>query len=167
MSAQDQTLGRRIRRLPGQLLLALINATAILVIVAAVLAILAIDRFETAGADLAADLTVKAVSQLGMTPEALKTKLASLEEKMETIRTDLAEAKQNDDGPLRTQIAELNDTLTNLKAAVVKIGDARPAVAEAAIKQIGATLTDMLLQLRNCGASGTEMSGSSADLQAG
>lgn len=167
MSVQDQTVGRRIRRLPGQLLLALVNATAILVIVAAVLAILAIDRFETAGANLASDLTAKAVSQLGMTPEALKSKVGSLEEKMAKLEAGLAEVKQNDDGPLRVQIADLNETLTDLKAAVVKLGDARPAVAESAIKQIGATLTDMLLQLRNCGASGTEMSGKSLDLQAG
>lgn len=167
MSVQDQTLGRRIGRLPGQLLLALVNATAILVIVAAVLAILAINRFETAGANLAADLTVKAVSQLGVTPEALKTKLASLEEKMETLKDGLAQAKQNDDAPLRTQIAELDDTLSELKAAVVKLGDAQPAVADAAIKQIGATVTDMLLQLRNCRSSEAEMSGRLMDLQAG
>ena len=167
MSAQDQTLGRRIMRLPGQFLLALVNATAILVIVAAALTIMAIDRFETAGTDLAADLTQKAFAQLGMTPEALKTKIASLEDKMENIRTGLDEAKQNDDGPLRTQIAELNDTLSELKAAVVKLGDARPAVAEAAIRQIGATVTDMLLQLRNCKSTDTEMTGKAKDWQAG
>ncbi len=167
MSAQDQTLGRRIMRLPGQFLLALVNGTAILVIVAAVLAIIAFNRFETAGANLAADLTAKAVSQLGVTPEALKTKLASLEDKMEALKAGLAEAKQNDDASLRTQIANLDNTLNELKAAVVKLGNAQPAVADAAIKQIGATVTDILLQLRNCGAPGTEMSGKGLDLQAG
>lgn len=167
MSAQDQTLGRRIMRLPGQFLLALINATAILVIVAAVLAIVAFNRFESAGANLAADLTAKAVSQLGVTPESLRSKLASLEEQMEALKAGLAQAKQNDDGPLRAQIAGLDTTLSELKAAVVKLGDAQPAVAHAAIKQIGATVTDMLLQLRNCGASEAEMSGGLMDLQAG
>jgi hypothetical protein len=136
MSALEQTLGRRIMRLPGQLLLALVNATAILVIVAAVLAIIAFNRFETAGANLAADLTVKAVAQLGVTPDALKMKLASLEEKMEALKAGLAQAKQNDDGPLRTQIAELDTTLNELKAAVVKLGDAQPAVADAALNRL-------------------------------
>ncbi|WP_346898839.1 hypothetical protein [uncultured Roseibium sp.] len=167
MSAQDQTLGRRIRRLPGHLLLALVNATAILVIVAAVLAIIAFNRFETAGANLAADLTAKAVGQLGVTPESLRSKLASLEEQMEALKAGLAQARQNDDGPLRVQIAKLDETLTDLKAAVVKLGDAQPAVADAAIKQIGATVTDMLLQLRNCRSLEADMSARAMDLQAG
>ena len=167
MSAQDQTLGRRIRRLPGQLLVALVNATAILVIVAAALAILAVSRFETAGENLAAHLSREAVTQLGVTPGELKSKLDTLEEKMKSLQAGLAQARQTDDGPLRAQIADLNETLTELKAAVVKLGDAHPQVVEAAIRQIGATLTDTLLQLRNCRSPKPEVTGAAAALPTG
>ena len=47
-------ISARLWRLPGQLLLALINATAVLVIVAAILTILALARVEHFMANVAA-----------------------------------------------------------------------------------------------------------------
>ena len=50
-------LGRRLVRLPGQLLLALVNATALLVIAACVLSLLVLNRVDTAGERIAGNVT--------------------------------------------------------------------------------------------------------------
>ena len=53
MTKRDHNgISARLWRLPGQLLLALINATAILVIVAAILALVAIARVEHFAANI-------------------------------------------------------------------------------------------------------------------
>ena len=50
-------MSQRLRRLPGQFLLALINATAILVIVAAVVALIAMARVNTFAENIVATMT--------------------------------------------------------------------------------------------------------------
>ena len=55
--ADHPGISARLWRLPGQLLLALINATAILVIVAAILVLVAISRVEHFGANIVATMT--------------------------------------------------------------------------------------------------------------
>jgi hypothetical protein len=52
--------------LPGQLLIALVNATAILVIVAAVLALLAVSRIERLAGSVTATMTEAVLSKLDL-----------------------------------------------------------------------------------------------------
>ena len=54
----------RLRRLPGQFLLALINATTILVIVAAVLALIAMGRITNFAENIVAKMTEAVLSKL-------------------------------------------------------------------------------------------------------
>ena len=55
--SQQSALSQRLRRLPGQLLLALVNATAVLVILAAILVLVAIGRAEDAAGRVTATVT--------------------------------------------------------------------------------------------------------------
>ena len=54
----------RLRRLPREFLLALINATAILVMVAAILALLAIVRIDNLAGNVAARMTEAVLSRI-------------------------------------------------------------------------------------------------------
>ena len=58
-------LRARLRRLPGQLLLALINGTALLVIVAAIIALVAISKVTNLANDVASTMTDAVLSRIG------------------------------------------------------------------------------------------------------
>ena len=58
-------LRARLRRLPGQLLLALINGTALLVIVAAIRALVAISKVANLANDVASTMTNAVLSRIG------------------------------------------------------------------------------------------------------
>ena len=59
----------RLRRLPGQLVLALINATAILVIAAAILALVAISRIDHLAGRVAETMTDAVLAKAGGLPK--------------------------------------------------------------------------------------------------
>ena len=65
-------ISARLWRLPGQLLLALINATAILVIVAAILALVAISRINHFAENVTATMTEAVLSKVDL-PRARRT----------------------------------------------------------------------------------------------
>ncbi len=71
-------ISARLWRLPGQLLLALINGTAILVIVAGILALIVFSRLQTLAGDIAATMTDKVVAQAFPEPQRALADLASL-----------------------------------------------------------------------------------------
>ena len=59
-------ISAKLWRLPGELLLALINATAILVIVAAILALVAIMRIDNFAGNVVATMTEAALSKIDL-----------------------------------------------------------------------------------------------------
>ena len=60
----QNSISQRLRRLPGQFLLALINATAILVIVATVLALVAMARINNFAENIVATMTEAVLSKM-------------------------------------------------------------------------------------------------------
>lgn len=146
------TLSTRLKRLPGQLLLAVINATALLVIVACVLVIVVLNRVDQASERIAGTVTEAALSKLEMTPAALKERLQSVDGRVAALVDRLETAGARDDRALTVQVAELNRTLSGLKAAADKLGSAGPDITEAAFRQAGETLTETLLSVRGCKA---------------
>ncbi|WP_306141120.1 hypothetical protein [Roseibium sp. MMSF_3412] len=150
------TLATRLKRLPGQLLLALINATALLVIVACVLVIVVLNRVDQASERISATVTEAALSKLEMTPAALKERLQSVDGKVAALVDQLETAGSRDDRALTLQVAELNRTLNDLKAAAQNLGSAGPDITEAAFRQAGETLTETILSVRGCTAMQTD-----------
>lgn len=144
------SLGQRLARLPGQLLLALINATALLVIVACVLAIVVLNRVDNAGSKIAGNLTDAALARLQVSPEEFKTKLVALDSKIEQISNQLANPDEQDHWEVAQQLKELNRNLADVKTAAQGLSEAGPQVTNAIFKQAGTTLTDALFALRGC-----------------
>ncbi|MHA7774365.1 hypothetical protein [Roseibium sp. M-1] len=144
-------LGGRLRRLPGQLLLALVNATALLVIAACVLALIVLNRVDTAGARIAGTVTEAALTRLKVSPEEFKSRLDGLDGRIETLSKQLANPDLQDHWEMAQQIKELNRNLADLKLAASGLSEAGPEVTAAAFEQAGDMLTGALYALRGCG----------------
>ncbi len=142
---------RRVFRLPGGLLVALINATALLVIAACVLSLMVLHQVDEAGARVAGAVTGATLARLQVTPAEFKENLEGLNEHIKKISEKLDSPDLQSDLALRDQLEELNSNLIGLKQAAEGIRSAGPDVAAAAFDQAGELLTDSLYTLRGCG----------------
>ena len=94
LSESDQNgIFARLRRLPGQFLLALINATAILVMVAAVLALIATARINTFAENIVATMTEAVLSKIDLPSREVLANLRNLTEEVRTLGNTLKECK--------------------------------------------------------------------------
>ena len=143
-------ISARLWRLPGQLLLALINATAILVIVAAILALAAIARIDHFAENVVATMTEAVLSKVDLPPKATLVNLRNLTAEVRTLGNALQEIKAGEHPVLQSEIAKLREALTVLNVSVDRLGSARSILTDEAIEQLGRTVTDALSKLRDC-----------------
>jgi hypothetical protein len=71
-------ISARLRRLPGQLLLALVNATAVLLIVAAILVLVATARIDRFAGNVAATMTEAVLSKIDLSSRDVLANLRDL-----------------------------------------------------------------------------------------
>ena len=149
MTESDRNgIAARLWRLPGQLLLALVNATAILVIVAAVVALVAIARIE----NMAATMTGAILSKVDLPSKDVLANLRNLTAEVRTLRNAVGEFKAGENPALQTEIAQLKEKLTVLNVSVERLRGARSILTDEAIGQMGRTASDTLIKLRDCSA---------------
>lgn len=151
MAKERLGLWSRLIRLPGNLLLALINATALLIIVACVLALLVMNKVEETGTRVAGAVTGATLARLQVTPAEFKDNLESLDTRLSEISERLKNRGEESDAALRRQLSELNANLVGLRQAADGIRSAGPDITAAAFDQAGDLLTDSLYTLRGCG----------------
>ncbi|MCP4386590.1 MAG: hypothetical protein GY798_35145 [Hyphomicrobiales bacterium] len=140
-------IATRLRKLPGQLLLALINATALLVIVAAILVIAAWSSLNNAAADLARTATEAVIAEIDIEPARLLNSMQELDAEIREFRTSVSEDREERSRQLEQKIDTLSQTLASLDATLT---NARVQLADEAIRQVGDSITEGLLRLRNC-----------------
>jgi hypothetical protein len=143
-------ISARLRRLPGQLLLALINATAILVIAAAILSLVAIARINHFAGNLVATMTEAVLSKVDLPAKDVLANLRNLTAEVRTLGNALREIKAGENSVLQFEIVRLNEALTVLNISVDRLGNARSILTDEAIGQLGRTVTDALMKLRDC-----------------
>jgi len=146
-------IAARLWRLPGQLLLALINATAILVIVAAVVALVAIARIDRFAENLAATMSEAVLSRVDLPSKDVLANLRNLTEEVRSLRNAIGEFKTGENPALQTEIAQLKEMLTVLNVSVERLRGARSILTDQAIGQLGRTASDTLMKLRDCSSS--------------
>jgi len=149
-SSERSGLAQRLRRLPGQLALALVNATAVLVIAAAVLVIVAFNRVEHAAARVSAAMTDAVLARVEAEPARLADRLQATAAEIADLRTALREGTAQRTEQLDQKITALTGTLTGLRDDVKKLTEAKDQLTDEAIRQLGQSVTDGLLRLRNC-----------------
>jgi hypothetical protein len=143
-------ISARLWRLPGQLLLALINATAILVIAAAILALVAIARIDHFAGNLVATMTEAVLSKVDLPPKDVLANLRNLTAEVRTLGNALGEIKAGENPVLQFEIVRLKEALTVLNNSVDRLRNARSILTDEAIGQLGRTVTDALMKLRDC-----------------
>jgi hypothetical protein len=146
-------ISARLWRLPGQLLRALINATAILVIVAAILALVAIARIDHFAENVVATMTEAVLSKIDLPSKDVLANLRNLTEEVRTLGNSLREIKAGENPSLQSKLLQLKEALTVLKISVDRLGSARSINTDEAIGQLGRTVTDTLMKLRDCSSS--------------
>src|SRR6476659_5457320 len=112
-------ISARLWRLPGQLLLALINGTAILVIVAAIVALVAIARINHFAENVAATMTE------AVPPKDELANLQNLTVEVRTLGDVLREIKAGGHPALQPEMAQLKEALTVLNTGVDRLRSAR------------------------------------------
>ena len=151
MSFHDRPgLGARLLRLPGQLLLALVNATALLVIIACVLVILVLNKVDMAGERMAGTVTEAALARLDVTPAQFKARLEALDGRLTRLSDQLNNPDLSDHWEVSQQLKELNGNLAQIRQAAKGLSAAGPDITATAFDQAGKLLTDSLFALRGC-----------------
>src|SRR5260370_3719438 len=156
--ADGSGIAARLWRLPGQLLLALINATAILVIVAAIVTLVAIARINGFAENIAATMTEAVLSKVDLPQNDVMANIRNLTAEVSTLGNTLREIKAGEHPALQPELAQLNEALTVLNVSVDRLGSARSILTDEAIGQLGRTVTDALRKLRDCSSSPRQMS---------
>ncbi len=143
-------ISARLWRLPRDLLLALINATAVLVIVAAFLALLAMARIDNFAGSVAATMTDAVLSRIDLPSREVLANLRSLREDVRAVGNSLREMKADDGAILQTEVARLRERMTALNGSIDRLTNARTVLTDEAIGQLGRSVTDTLTRMRNC-----------------
>ena len=111
----------RLWRLPGQLLLALINATSILVIVAAILALVAIARINHFAESVVATMTEAVLSKVDLPSKDVLANLRNLTAEVRALGNSLREIKAGENPSLQFEMAQLKEALTVLNVSVDRL----------------------------------------------
>jgi hypothetical protein len=146
----ESGLSKRLRRLPGQLLLALVNGTAILVIAAAVLAIVASSKVTHLAQNVASTMTDAVLSRVDGSPRQVIQSLQGFSDEVHTLVTALQQAKVDGLTRLDPEIARLNERLGALEANIKQLRDARSHLVDEAIARVASSLSEGLQNLRTC-----------------
>ena len=140
----------RLWRLPGQLLLVLINTTSILVIVAAILTLVAIARINHFAENVAATMTEAVLSKVDLPSKDVLANLRNLTAEVRTLGNSLREIKTGENPSLQFEMVQLKEVLTVLSVSVDRLGSARSILTDEAIEQLGRRITDTLMKVRDC-----------------
>jgi hypothetical protein len=145
----QDNLGARLRRLPGQLLLSLVNATALLIIVAAILALIVFSRFEGFAGGVATTITDAVLARADVSADQARANLQAIAGEIRGMAAAIRDAKASA-VQLNPKIETLSGQLTALQATIDRLIDSQALLTDAAIEKIGAEVTDGLMRLRAC-----------------
>ena len=151
MSKSDRNeYSARLRRLPVDFLIALTNATAILVIVAAILALIVMVRIDNLAGRVVTTMTEAVLSKIDLPSKNVLTNLRNLTEEVRTLGNTLRDIKVGDNPVVQVEIARLKEALTALTVSIDRFANARTILTDEAIAQLGRAVTDTLTQMRGC-----------------
>jgi hypothetical protein len=143
-------ISARLRKLPAEFLLALINTTAILVIIAAILALVAMVRIENFAGSVVTTMTEAALSKIDLPSKAVLGNLRNLTDEVRTLGNTLREIKVGENPVIQFEIARLKEALTALNVSVDRLTNTRTILTDEAIGQLGRAVSDTVTKMRGC-----------------
>jgi len=157
------TLSARLRRLPLNFLLALVNATSILVIAAAILVLVAIVRIDNFAGRVVTTMTEAVLSKVDLPSKDVLANLRGLREDIRTLGTTLRDIKLGENPVLRTEMTQLREVLTTLNASVDRLTDSRTLLTDEAIARLGQEASNTLTKMRGCAPKVSQIGSSDTD----
>jgi hypothetical protein len=143
-------LSARLWKLPGQLLVALINATALLVIIAAVLALVAIERIESFAGNVTATMTDAVLSKVDLPSREVLSNIRELTGEVRTLGNSLHDIRTGENPVLRSEIVRLKEKLTGLSAGIDRLRNARSILTDEMAGRFGDAVTRIVMKMRDC-----------------
>ena len=143
-------ISARLWRLPGQLLLALINGTAILVIVASILSLVALVRMEHFAETIVATTSSAVLSKIDLPSKDVLANIRELTGEVRALGNTLREIKATEDPVLESKIARLREPLSALGISIDRLGNSRSIFTGEVIARFGDTLMQTLMKLKDC-----------------
>ena len=143
-------ISARLWRLPVDFLFALINATAILVIVAAILALVAMVRVDHFAGNVVTTMTEAVLSKIDLPSKDVLVNLRDLTKEVRTLGDTLREIKVGEKPVVQFEIARLKEALTALNVSVDRLASARTILTDEAIGRLGRAVTDTLTKMSGC-----------------
>jgi hypothetical protein len=143
-------ISARLWRLPGQLLLALINATAILVIVATILALVAIARIDHFAGNIAATMTDAVLSKVDLPSRDVLANVRELTGEVRALGNTLREVKAGENPVLQSEIARLRESLGAVRTSVDRLASARAILTDQVAARFGDAITRTLMKVGDC-----------------
>jgi hypothetical protein len=143
-------ISTRLWRLPSQLLLALINATAILVIVASILAFVALVRIEHFAENILATMSHAVLSKIDLPSKDVLANVRELTGEVRALGSALREIKAGESQVLESEIARLRERLSTLSISVDRLGNSRSILTGEVAARFGESITATLIKLRDC-----------------
>jgi uncharacterized protein YlxW (UPF0749 family) len=140
----------RLRKLPRQLLLALINGTAILVIIAAILALVAFIRLEHLAENIATTMTSAVLARVDTNPREARAKLEGLASEIRDLKDTIRSAATGKDTQLNSDLGRLGQKLDDLRGSIDRLVDAKGLLTDEAMSRIGRSITNALEELKAC-----------------
>jgi hypothetical protein len=131
-------------------LLALLNGTAVLVIVASVLALVASAKVNHLAQNVAATMTDAVLSRVAVKPAKFRETLEGVSADIRTLTAALKQRKTDAAASLNPAIQRLNERLTALEAGVERLGDARAALIDEAVAKLSLSVGETLQRFGAC-----------------
>jgi hypothetical protein len=144
--------GMMLRRLPGQLLLSLINGTSILVIVAAILVIVASQKVTHLAHDVATTMTNAALVRVGGRIPEIGKNLESASENVRALADVLKQLREDRSNLVDPYLLRLDASVDRLTADMRELKETRSMLVDALITKIGLWVSDGLRYLWVCSA---------------
>jgi hypothetical protein len=155
----NRELSTRLRRLPGQLMLALVNGTAILVIVAAILAMIASSKVTHLAQSVASTMTDAVLSRVDASPRQVVQNIQRVSDDVHTLTVALSRTRTEGVSGLGPEVARLNERLGSLNANLEELRGARSDLIDEFVTKAGNALGEAFRNLRAC----PRLDGSRAD----
>jgi len=146
----NDDLSARLRKLPGQLLLALVNGTAVLVILAAILAIIATSKVTHLAHDVASTMTDAVLSRVGEDPRHVVQNIQRVADDVHTLTVALETAKTEGVPGLAPEVARLNERLDELQSNLQRLRAARSNLIDELVARVGNAANNALQNLGTC-----------------
>jgi hypothetical protein len=140
----------RLRRLPHQLVVALINGTAMLVIVAAILALVATSRVTHLAENVASTMTDAVLSRIDVEPRQVLARIHSVGEDVHALKETLKQTKAEEKFRQDPEIEQLTERLGAMQASIERLGDARSMLVDEAIARVARAVAEGLENFRAC-----------------